>query len=193
MHITNGVVLAIPRGGVPVGIEIARVLDLPLDIFLSKKIGHPNNPEYAIGSVTLEEVVLNGRATPIDPVYIKRQTEKIREHLRTQYNQFMCERQPQTLRGKTVILVDDGVATGNTLLGAIAAIRFLQPAAIIVAIPVAPPRTAQKLREVADDLICLLTPDDFYGVGQFYEDFTQVEDEDVLALLAEGIGQQAKM
>ena len=181
---TNAVVLAVPRGGVPVGYEIAKALHLPLDIFLSKKIGHPYNPEYAIGSVTLEGAVLNGRAANIDPKYIKAQTEKIREQLRERYKKFRGDRPPPDVSGKTVILTDDGVATGNTLFAAIDDLRKKAPAKIIVAVAVSPPETAKKLRRLADELICLYTPDDFYGVGQYYEDFSQVEDTEVMALLA---------
>lgn len=180
---TNAVVLAVPRGGVPVGYEIAKSLHLPLDIFLSKKIGHPYNPEYAIGSVTLEGAVLNGRAANIDLAYIKAQTEKIREQLRERYKKFRGDRPPLDVTGKTVILTDDGVATGNTLFAAIEDLRKKVPARIIVAVPVSPPETAKKLRRLADELICLFTPDDFYGVGQYYEDFGQVEDTEVLALM----------
>ncbi|MCK6691749.1 MAG: phosphoribosyltransferase [Thermoanaerobaculia bacterium] len=180
---TNAVVLAVPRGGVPVGYEIAKSLHLPLDIFLSKKIGHPYNPEYAIGSVTLEGAVLNGRAANIDLAYIKAQTEKIREQLRERYKKFRGDRPPLDVTGKTVILTDDGVATGNTLFAAIEDLRKKVPARIIVAVPVSPPETAKKLRRLADELICLFTPDDFYGVGQYYEDFGQVEDTEVQALM----------
>lgn len=182
-EIANAVVLAVPRGGVPVGYEIARALHLPLDIFLSKKIGHPYNPEYAIGSVTLEGAVLNGRAADIDLAYIKAQTEKIREQLRERYKKLRGDRPPLDVTGKTVILTDDGVATGNTLFAAIEDLRKKAPARIIVAVPVSPPETAQKLRSLADELICLITPDDFFGVGQYYEDFGQVEDTEVLALM----------
>ncbi len=179
----NAVVLAVPRGGVPVGYEIAKALHLPLDIFLSKKIGHPFDPEYAIGSVTLEDAVLNGRAENIDLAYIEAQTEKIREQLRERYKKFRGDRPPVDVKGKTVILTDDGVATGNTLFAAIEDLRKKAPVRIIVAVPVSPPETAQKLRCKADELICLFTPDDFYGVGQYYEDFRQIEDAEVLALM----------
>lgn len=181
--ITNAVVLAVPRGGVPVGYEMAKALHLPLDIFLSKKIGHPYNPEYAIGSVTLEGAVLNGRAANIDLAYIKTQTAKIREQLRERYKKFRGNRPALDVSGKTVILTDDGVATGNTLFAAIEDLRKKAPARIIVAVPVSPPETAKKLRRLADELICLCTPDDFYGVGQYYEDFGQVDDVEVQILL----------
>lgn len=183
LHLTNGVVLAIPRGGVPVGFEIAKALHLPLDIFLSKKIGYPDNPEYAIGSVTLDSMALTADAPEVGPEYIREQTELIRQNLQARYKKFRGNQPPLDVRGKTVILTDDGVATGNTLFAAITALRKQNPEKIIVAVPVAPPDTAEKLGGVADVLICLMTPDDFHAVGQYYQDFQQVDDDEVLALL----------
>lgn len=183
LHLTNGIVLAIPRGGVPVGYEIAKVLHFPLDVFLSKKIGYPDNPEYAIGSVTLDSVAFDKNAPVVSPEYLHEQTELIRENLRERYQKFRGDQPPLDVRGKTVILTDDGVATGNTLFAAIDALRKQAPEKIIVAVPVAPPETAEKLGCVADVLICLLKPDDFQAVGHYYDDFQQVEDEEVLALL----------
>ena len=185
MELGDAIIVAVPRGGVPLGYEIAKALHWPLDIFLSKKIGHPANDEYAIGSVTLEDVIQNGRSAHIDQAYIRRQTEKIRSQLRERYKKFRGARPPLDLRGKTVILVDDGVATGNTLLAAIESIREKKPEKIVVAVPVSPPDTAKKLSRAADVLLCLLITDEFYGVGQFYEDFSQVEDSEVIALLAQ--------
>lgn len=185
MELGNAVVVAVPRGGVPLGYEIAKVLQLPLDIFLSKKIGHPANPEYAIGSVTLEGAFLNDRAAAVDPEYIHRQTEKIQRKLRERYKKFRGIHQPLYLWRKTVILVDDGVATGNTLLAAIESLRKKEPKTIIVAVPVSPPDTAEKLSRAADMLVCTLITDEFYSVGQFYKDFSQVEDTEVIALLAQ--------
>lgn len=186
-ELENAVIVAIPRGGVPVGYEIAKALHLPLDIFLSKKIGHPFNPEYAIGSVTMEAAILNGQAASVDQEYIRQQTEKIRHQLQDKYRKFRGSHLPVDLRKKTVVLVDDGVATGNTLLAAIESIRKKMPKAIIVAVPVSPPDTAKKLSRVADVLVCLLITDEFYGVGQFYEDFSQVEDAEVIALLEQQV------
>lgn len=181
--IKNGIVLAIPRGGVPVGYELARALHLPLDIFLSKKIGHPGNPEYAIGSVTLEDVVLNGHSADVDPDYLRAETESIRRKLQERYNKFAGGRPPLDVKDKTVIITDDGAATGNTIRAAIETLRKKGPASIIVAVPVAPPDTAKALSRLADKWVCLQTPEDFFGVGQFYEDFVQVEDSEVLAIL----------
>lgn len=182
--ITDGVVLALPRGGVPVGYEIARALHLPLDIFLSKKIGYPGNPEFAVGSVTLEGAVLNSTAAAVDPVYLEEQIVKIRLRLQHQYERYYGNRQPLRLSGKTVILTDDGVATGNTMLAAIQVIRRKDlPARIIVAVPVAPTDVAQKLREAADELICPVITDDFFAIGAFYENFETVEDEEVITYL----------
>lgn len=188
LQIANGIVLAIPRGGVPVGYEIAKALHLPLDIFLSKKIGYPDNPEYAIGSVTLDSMALNAEVPGVSPEYIREQTERIRENLRARYKKFRGDQPPLDVRGKTVILTDDGVATGNTLFAAIAALRKQAPEKIIVAVPVAPPDTAEKLEYLADLLVCLMMPYDFHAVGQYYKHFDQVEDEEVLALLNDSFG-----
>jgi putative phosphoribosyl transferase len=183
LHLTNGVILAIPRGGVPIGYEIAKSLHFPLDIFLSKKIGHPENPEYAIGSITLDSMVLNSETSNVSDEYIREQTEVIRQNLRERYKKFRGNRPPLHVEGKTVILTDDGVATGNTLFAAITALRKQKPERIIVAVPVAPSETAEKLGLVVDQLVCLMTQEDFQSVGQYYQDFQQVDDEDVLALL----------
>lgn len=188
LQIVNGIVLAIPRGGVPIGHKIAKSLHLPLDIFLSKKIGYPGNPEYAIGSVTLDSMALNAEAPEVRPEYIREQTELIRENLRARYKKFRGDQPPLDIRGKTVILTDDGVATGNTLFAAISALRKQAPEKIIVAVPVAPPDTAERLEYIADVLICLMMPDDFHAVGQYYKHFDQVEDEEVLALLNDSLG-----
>lgn len=182
--IDNGVVLALPRGGVPIGFEIARSLHLPLDVFLSKKIGYPGNPEFAIGSVTLEGTSFNGTAANVDPAYLKQEVAGIRQKLRDRHQRYYGKRSPIPLKGKTVILVDDGIATGNTIFGAIDILRKKSdPAKIIVAVPVAPTRTAKKLDEVADEFICPVIADHFFAIGAFYEDFTPVEDEQVVALL----------
>lgn len=185
IEIKNGVVLAVPRGGVPVGYEIAKALNLPLEIFLSKKIGHPHNPEFAIGSVTLLGATINNNVMDINETYILQQTKKIYAELQERFKKFMGNQKSIDLKGKTVILVDDGVATGSTLISAIGAIRKSGPEKIIVAVPVSPPETAKKIKQIADDLICLITPNDFLGVGQFYYNFSQVEDTEVIEILKE--------
>jgi len=181
--IEDGIVLAVPRGGVPVGNEIAKALKLPLEIFLSKKIGHPNNSEFAIGSVTLSGTVVNENVMGADEEYIARQSKKILGELKEKFKTFMGNKKATELKGKTIILTDDGVATGSTLISAVESIRKSSPRKIIIAVPVSPPETARILKQIADEFICLYAPSDFFGVGQYYYDFSQVEDEEVIQLL----------
>ena len=185
----DGIVLAIPRGGVPVGYVIARQLGFPLEVVLSKKIGHPNNSEYAIGSVSLDGVAVDERAASgISAAYIEQQASHIQARLRESYQLFMDGRQPTSLNGKTVIVVDDGIATGNTMASTVQAIRKSQPARLIVAVPVAPPHAQRMLSPQVDEFVCLLLPHEFAAVGQFYVDFDQVSDEEVIRLLRKSSG-----
>ena len=180
----NAVILAVPRGGVPLGVFLARALNLPFDLVLTKKIGHPVNKEYAIGAVSLEGVVLDeGQDVPSS--YIEEEIKRIRKKLQERDRMFMGQRKHESLSGKTIIVVDDGIATGYTLLATMALLRKNNPAAIVVAVPVAPPSSVPKVKRLADELICLFTPADFNGVGQYYEDFSEVTDEEVLKLLKE--------
>lgn len=178
----DGVVLAVPRGGVPIGFYIAREYNFPLELLLTKKIGFPGNSELAIGAVSLENEVIDDRFD-ISEEYIEAEIKKIRKSLQERQKKFMGDRQPADLKDKTVIIVDDGIATGNTMIASIRMIRAKQPRKIIVAVPVAPERTAAKIRDLVDDFICVYIPDEFFGVGQFYEDFSQVSDEEVIKLL----------
>jgi putative phosphoribosyl transferase len=179
-----GVILAVPRGGVPLGFIVARELKLPLELLLSKKIGHPNNPEYAIGAVSLTDRVLIPHAGVSD-AYIESETTRLRQKLRENYIKFMGDKKPSNLENKILIVVDDGIATGNTLMSTIKMLRNSKPARIIVAAPVAPQSAVNKLSKVVDELVIPLTPKEFYGVGSFYEDFTQVTDEEVIRYLNE--------
>ena len=192
-RIEDGIVLAVPRGGVPVGYEIAKALRLPLEIFLSKKIGHPNNPEFAIGSVTLNGTVVNENVMGADEEYITGQSKKILRELKERFKTFMGNKKSTDLKGKTIILTDDGVATGSTLISAVESIRKSDPKKIIIAVPVSPPETARILKQLADEFICLYTPSDFFGVGQYYYDFSQVEDEEVVQLLKHANNRQEKI
>ncbi len=179
----DGVILAIPRGGVPIGYYIAEDLDLPLEIVLSKKIGHPNNPEFAIGSVSLQGVVIDESVTGIPKDYIERESNRILEVLEEKFKLFMGDCKLTDLKNRTVIIVDDGVATGNTIMATINAVKKSYPKKIIVAVPVSPIESARKLSVMVDEFICLQIPKVFFGVGQFYDDFSQVSDEEVMEYL----------
>lgn len=189
---TDAVVLAIPRGGVTIGKEIADKLNIPLEIILSKKIGHPRNPEFAIGSVSELGMVINDAIMDISMDYIQNEAARLQLQLKEKYKLFMGDRKPTDLKNKIVILVDDGIATGNTILATINMIKKKIPKKLIVAVPVAPPDTARKINKEVDEMICLLTPADFYAVGQFYADFSQVSDEEVIKMLGTNL-QSEKM
>lgn len=181
----QGVVLAVPRGGVPLGYYIAKNYNFPMELLLTKKIGHPASAELAIGAVSMEDYILDKRHQ-VPQAYIDNEIKKIRESLKEKYVKFMGhDHQPLEVENKTVIIVDDGIATGNTMLAAIKMMRKKKPKKIIVAVPVAPPETAKRIRQEADEFICLYTPEDFFGVGQFYIDFSEVSDEEVIRLLKE--------
>jgi predicted phosphoribosyltransferase len=183
----NGIILAVPRGGVPIGYYIAKELDLPLEIILSKKIGHPNNPEYAIGSVSLHGTIVNSNLGDVSMDYINKEAEKISTALKEKFKLYMGNRKPTDLKDKTVIVVDDGIATGNTIIATLEMIKKSRPKEIIIAVPVAPPETAKNLTKLVDEFICLLTPENFMGVGQFYKNFNQVSDEEVIKFLDEAL------
>lgn len=177
-----GVLLAVPRGGVPVAYEVARELNMPLEVILVKKLGHPLNKEYAIGAVSLKDMFVIPHEDVTD-FYIQKQVEKIRSRLQEMQKRFMGEKVPENIEGKTIIIVDDGVATGNTLLATIRLLRKEKPAKIVVAVPVISKSAAQKIKLEANELIAVLVPETFYGVGQFYDDFTQVSDDEVIKYL----------
>ncbi len=179
------VIVAIPRGGVPVGYEIANKLNIPLEIVLSKKIGHPFNKEYAIGAVTLENSILSDAAKEVSPVYIYDETEQVRALLKQRHQLYYGEKKPMTLKDKIVVLVDDGIATGNTIISCIQLIQLQKPSKIVVALPVSPNSALRKIREMPEvnEVICLSAPVNFQAVGQFYEEFDQVNDNEVVALL----------
>lgn len=179
-----GVVLAVPRGGVPVAYAVAKELGFPVEVILSKKIGHPSNKEYAIGAATMSDYfVVPGE--DVSETYIKSEVDKVQARLREMNTRFMGDRQPIDLHGKTVIVVDDGIATGNTLLGTVNILRRKNPSSIVIAAPVASGSAVQKLSAEVDEVVTVLIPELFYGVGAFYEDFKQVEDEEVVYYLNE--------
>ena len=180
------VVLAIPKGGLPVGAIIARALNAPLDVVLSKKIGHPLNKEYALGAVSLENMVLN-KHLDIPKRYIMEETKNIRKKLQKRYDLYHKGYPPIALQDKTIIIVDDGVATGNTLKVTAELVHGQHPKKTIVAIPVAPLGAVQNLEDsnFIDKVICLETPPNFRAVGQFYGEFDQVSEAEAIQLLEE--------
>jgi putative phosphoribosyl transferase len=182
------IVLALPRGGVPVAYEVARALQSPLDIFLVRKLGVPGHEELAMGAIAtggvrvVNEDVVNYLHIPgeaIDAVAAEEQRE-----LERRERAYRDDRPPPDVRGKTAILVDDGLATGSTMRAAAAALRRQEPAAIVVAVPVSAPETCDEFRTEVDDIVCAMTPRPFQGVGMWYEDFSQTTDDEVRELLA---------
>ena len=180
------VVLTIPRGGVPMGCILAEALNAPLDVVLSKKIGHPFHKEFAIGSVTLNDVMLSPQAADAPDEYIKNEIEHVRGILKQRYEAYYGKKMPISLYNKTVIIIDDGVATGSTLISCISFIAKQNPKRIVVALPVSPPGTLKTIQELpaVNEIICLLTPEDFVAVGQYYDNFGQVSDAEVIELLS---------
>lgn len=178
----EGVILAVPRGGVPIGYHLAKHLNFALDLLMTKKIGHPSNEEYAIGSVGLEDSFIE-EMTDVSEEYLDTETTRIRKQLKDQYQKFMGRNEPVDIRGKIVIVVDDGIATGRTIFATLKMLRSKKPRKLIVAVPVASIQAAERIKEEVDEFICLYTPSPFYGIGRFYQDFSQVEDEEVTALL----------
>src|SRR5436309_6073471 len=181
-------VLALPRGGVPVAYEVACALGAPLDVFVVRKLGVPGYEELAMGAVAtggarvLNDQIVQRLGIPqsiIDAVAAREQQELARRE-----RLYRGGRPPPDVRGRTVILVDDGLATGATMRAAVMALRQLRPARIVVAVPTASPETCEELKAEADDVVCAITPEPFRAVGHWYEDFSQTTDEEVRDLLA---------
>ncbi len=178
------VVIGIPRGGLPVAAWVAKALNAPLEVALTKKIGHPYNREYAIGAVSLENSILSD-AVGVTRDYIREETARIREVLRERYKRYYQDREPVDLKGKTLILIDDGIATGNTVMTTAELVSIQEPKQTIVAVPVAPKSTIKKLQksDAVDEVVCLSTPYNFHAVGQFYHYFPQTTDKEAINLL----------
>ncbi len=177
-------ILAIPRGALQMGGVLHDELKAQLDIIVTKKIGHPMSEEYAIGAVGPDgEYVISKGAADVPAEYILRERKRLEAVVEEKYRRYRGDRPKPGIRGKTVIIVDDGIATGSTLIAAIHVIRKQKPAKIVVAIPVAPAEALAKVKAEADEVICLLVPADFYAIGQFYEKFPQVEDGEAIAIL----------
>jgi len=183
----DGIVLAIPRGGVVVGFEIAHSLGFPLDVIVPRKIGAPNNPELGIGAVTedgtiiLDESLVNQLGVTRD--YIREESERQRLEIRRRLKMYRGDVPRPTLKGREVIIVDDGIATGSTMKAALASVRKSGAKTVIAAVPVGPASTIRELERLADRVVCLYTPEPFFAIGEFYDDFTQTENEEVIELL----------
>ena len=177
------VVLALPRGGVPVGYEVARSLGAPLDVLVVRKLGVPGFEELAMGAVAgggvrvLDDELV--RSLRIPDRLVERVTERERAEVERRERAYRGGRPAPGLRGKTVILVDDGIATGSTVRAAVAALRHSSPARIVVAAPVAPPSTCEMLRRVADEVVCVETPEPFSAISLWYRSFPQTSDDEV--------------
>ena len=184
----NAIVLALPRGGVPVAFEIGKKLELPLDVFVVRKLGVPGQKELAMGAIAsggirvLNEDVL--RAMPRAAATVAAVTAQEAHEVERRERDYRQDRPAPEVKGRVVILVDDGLATGATMLAAIAALRQKEPSKIVVAVPVCPPDTLGQVERAADETVILFAPDWFRGVGQFYENFAQISDETVRLLLA---------
>ncbi|MCR4402470.1 MAG: phosphoribosyltransferase [Firmicutes bacterium] len=184
---TDALVLALPRGGVPVGAEIALALSADLDIVIPRKIPAPSDPELAIGAVSDHGVLLNDdliRSLSVTRDYMREAVAKERAEIERRSRLYRGSEPVPSIKGRTVIIVDDGVATGYTMLAALRGAKTQEPMRLVAAVPVAPPETVPTLEAEADEVVVLSTPALFFAVGQFYEDFTQVSDEEVQALLA---------
>jgi putative phosphoribosyl transferase len=181
------IVLAAPRGGVPTAFEVATNLKVPLDVFVLRKLGVPGHEELAFGAIASGGVRVLDRNTVeslgVTGLDIERVTRAEERELERRERAYRDGRPILDVRGMTVILIDDGIATGSSVRAAIRALRQMKPARIVIAVPVAPPSVCNRLRVEVDELVCLEMPEPFYGVGRFYDDFSQVSDEEVKELL----------
>jgi len=183
----EGMVLAIPRGGVVVGYEIASALNFKLDVIVPRKIGAPGNPELAIGAVTEDGTMILDDSLitylGVSNEYIYQESERQKQEIQRRQNFYRQGVSEPEIKDKNVIVVDDGIATGSTMKAALASVRNKGTATLTVAIPVGPPSTIKELKHQADNIVCLYTPEYFQAIGQFYSDFSQTTDEEVIELL----------
>lgn len=182
----DAVVLAIPRGGVVVGDQVARILQLPLDIVIPRKIGAPDNPELAIGAVAPGTTIINEQLVAdleVPQEYIQAEAERQKREISRRMRDYLGNRIPPEIRGKTSIIVDDGVATGFTALAAIASVKSQHPKKTVLAVPVASTEAYKRLKKEVDEIVCLRVESLFFAVGQFYEDFEQTTDAEVVNIL----------
>jgi putative phosphoribosyl transferase len=186
------IVLALPRGGVPVAAEVAAALKAPLDLLLVRKIGAPGQPELAIGALAegADEIAIDERVYPLSgatPQYVERERQVALKEIERRRSAYRRGRAPLSLDGRTAVIVDDGFATGSTMRAALQAVRLARPQRVILAVPVGPPSVVASLRGEVDDLVCLAQPADFQAVGAHYADFRQLSDADVIAALDEAV------
>ncbi|MDV3293904.1 MAG: hypothetical protein LYZ70_06505 [Nitrososphaerales archaeon] len=182
------IVLAIPRGGVVVGDVVARALGAPLDVVVTKKIGAPGQPEYALGAVTQDgEALVDDEAVRmlgVDREYVEKEASRQAMEVRDRMRRFRGDMPLPTLKGRTVVIVDDGIATGSTILAAVRSVRRQAPKSVVVAAPVGPVETVARMSGEADRVVCLETPKPFFAIGEFYSEFEQVEDDEVKRILS---------
>jgi putative phosphoribosyl transferase len=189
---TDVVVVGVPRGGVVVAAEVAKILGAPLDVVIVKKLGYPGNQELAMGAVGPDGNYLNEEiASSVPKKYIEEEIQQKQMEARERVEMLRGAAQPVDVRGKTVIVIDDGVATGASMMMAVRLLRTREPASVIVAVPVAPPEAVSALRSVADRVIAVSQPKSFYAIGQFYGDFSQTSDEEARKLLEEARDRRA--
>jgi putative phosphoribosyl transferase len=183
----GGVVLAIPRGGVVLGYEIAQKLHLELDVIVPRKLGAPNNPELAIGAVAEDgTAILDDNLVAylgVNEEYIQQESERQKLEIKRRLKLYRQGAPPLSIKGRNVIVVDDGIATGSTMKAALASLRKQGVKKIVVSVPVGPPSTISELGRMADKVVCLYMPEYFEAIGQFYVDFSQTSDEEVIDLL----------
>ena len=189
LRLASPVVLALPRGGVPVALEVARALDAPLDLLLVRKIGVPWQPELAVAAVMdgAEPVVVIERhiqaETGVKQEYIEQRAKEELAEIERRRRTYLADRAPVPVAGRTAIVVDDGIATGTTMRAALKGLRRRNPARLVLAVPVAPPDTINELRQEVDDVVCLAQPSFFGAIGYFYRDFHQLSDDEVITLM----------
>lgn len=183
------VVLALPRGGVPVAFEVAQALGAPLDLVLVRKIGAPLQPELAVAAVVdgeKMEIVVNedvAASLHVPKGYVEQQAARQIEEIERRRRLYLGGRERVAVEGKTALVVDDGIATGATMRASLRAVRRRKPGHLVLAVPVAPPEAVESLRSEVDEVVCLSMPDELYAIGQFYDDFAQVGDDEVRELL----------
>jgi len=193
---SDPIVLALPRGGVPVAFEIARALEAPLDLVLVRKIGAPDQPELALGAVVdgeKTEIVVNEdvlEELALSESFVRERAAREIEEIERRRRLYLRGRDRVPVAGKTALVVDDGIATGATMRAALRAVRRRQPSRLVLAVPVAPAETVESLRSEVDEVVCLSTPSFFGAIGYFYHDFRQVDDDEVRRLLAEAAPQR---